>query len=428
MKTHRRRFPRRLCLVVLGTFLLPPGLWSAVLLIVPTDCARRSIAERLSASSGRAVTLGGVRVGFLGGVSLTDLRIGAPQSLEQPWLVVDEASIDVSMLQLLFGTIEPTRIEVAGLTLRVLRRNDGGLELADFLRPDPNRVEGTLDEESSHGHGDLEFLVHEAKITLIDACSGTKLEFTGVQGRGICNGVQSRIQELRGDCNGGTVELAMQVDRRGQGPVFEGQIRCRDVALDSGMKGLAYLSPVFAGMNDKLDGKLNLDLYVQGEGTDRSRLAKSLSGHGRIVIDPLVLDGSKLLELTGQVVELSPRGQVGSARSDLTLRNGQILSDNLTLDVAPTPLVFAGSTDYEGRVSYRLRTDGLTEKLPNKAREILRDLAIEIDDLADVRFEGSVDSLRVTFGGESLDDPGPRLDHRMKLREIGRRLRDRVLR
>ncbi len=427
LKVHRRMVLR----VVLGLFVLPPILWGVALAIVPTDCARLSIAKRLSASSGRPVTLGRVRVGFLGGVSLSDLRIGAPGNADQPWLMIDKATIDVSLLQLLFGTIEPRRIDVAGLFLRIHRRPDGSLELADLLSPDPSGAERAMEESSAtHERANLEVLVRDAKIQVLDESSGTKLEFTSVACRGVCNGIQTRVQELRGNLHGGTVELAAQVDRAGKGPVFEGQVRMREVALDPGMKALAYLTPVFAGMNSHLEGKLNLDLYAQGQGDSHATLARTIVGNGRIDIDPLVFEGSKLLEKVGKIVELSPRGRVGSVHADLTIRNGRVSTEHLTLDVAPTPLVFAGFTDFEGRVSYRLRTDGLTDKLPSQAREILSELAIEVDDLTDVRFEGSLEAIHVTFGGVPIDENGhdPKRDEHAKLREISRRLRERVRR
>src|SRR6516162_6472966 len=130
---HARRFRR----VVLGVFLLPPLLWAVVLAIIPTDCARQKIAERLSAASGRSVKLGKIRVGMLGGVHLGDLEIGSPRSGEDPWLTVKDASLDVSMMQLVLGTIEPTEVEVADARLRILRRADGSLELSDLIETIP---------------------------------------------------------------------------------------------------------------------------------------------------------------------------------------------------------------------------------------------------------------------------------------------------
>src|SRR5262249_56334671 len=98
---------RRGWAIVLGLLLLPAAFWVTVLAVIPTDGARRRIAERLSAASGRRVQLGGLRVGPLGGVSLTGLEIGAPDSADDPWLRLAEARIDVSLLQLLFGHVEP---------------------------------------------------------------------------------------------------------------------------------------------------------------------------------------------------------------------------------------------------------------------------------------------------------------------------------
>src|SRR5487761_2769515 len=85
---------RRLLPAILGVFLLPPLFWCGLGAGAPTDCARRKIEARLSTASGRSVTIGRVAVGVLGGVSLHDLRIGSPGSVEEPWLQVDEASID----------------------------------------------------------------------------------------------------------------------------------------------------------------------------------------------------------------------------------------------------------------------------------------------------------------------------------------------
>ena len=427
-KIHQRRLVR----VVLLLFLISSIVWAGVLTLVPTDCARLSIAKRLSTASGRPVTLGKVHLGFLGGVCLNDVRIGAPGQAKEPWLVVKEAFIDVGLLQLLVGTIEPTRIEVVGLELRVFRRSDGSLELADLLGHDSTAdARPQLDDVPTPERSNVELLVRDGRITVLDEVSGTRLAFKSVQGRAVCNGIQSRIQELSAELNGGRVNLALQIDRAGRWPSFEGEVRLQGVSLDSGMRALAYLSPVFAGMNSDLNGKLDLVLYLQGEGDSRESIARTATGHGRIDLDPLVLDGSKLLEQVGKVVEVAPRGRVGAVHADLTIRNGRVGSDNLTLDVSPTPLIFAGYTDFEGRVAYRLRTDGLTEKLPIQAREILKELAIEVDDLADVRFEGTLDALHVTVAGVAVDGPGshdPRRDDRARLHEIGRRLRDRIRR
>ena len=62
---------------------------------------------------------------LLGGIYLTGLEIGAPGAADDPWLKVAQAHLNVSPFQLLCGHAEPTETEVRGISLRVLRRDDG---------------------------------------------------------------------------------------------------------------------------------------------------------------------------------------------------------------------------------------------------------------------------------------------------------------
>src|SRR4029077_6203647 len=96
--------------------------------------ARQRIVARMSEASGRSVRIASLRVGALGGIYLTGLEIGAPGASDNPWLKVAEAHLNVSPLQLLCGRVEPTETEVRGIDLRVLRREDGSLELDDLVQ------------------------------------------------------------------------------------------------------------------------------------------------------------------------------------------------------------------------------------------------------------------------------------------------------
>jgi uncharacterized protein involved in outer membrane biogenesis len=420
--------------IVLGALLAPPLLWAALLAVIPTDCARQKIADRLSRASGRKVALGCIRVGLMGDVHLADLRIGAPDSSHDAWLKLDEASIDVSLVQLLLGHVDPTHIEVRGLHLRVLRRKNGSLELSDFLQsstdPQPSQAGGA----DCPGPTDLTWLVHDSKVTVIDEPTGTHLEFTGVEGRVVCRGRIANVPELRGTVNGGRFQLAAQLDRSGAVPTFEGQFKANGVSLSEGMNALAYLVPVFDGSSASLEGRLALNLYAKGEGGTRDAICRSLVGHGNVVLDPIRFDGSRLLDELSNLVELPPQGRVGSVRSDLTIKNGRLATDAMTFDVARVPVILSGWTDFEGRVNYRVKVDGLTDRLPSKAKEVLSELAIDVNEVADVRVRGTTQALEVTVDNVALGpasapggtDATP--SDREKLREIGRRIRDRIRR
>src|SRR5262249_25973038 len=104
-------------------------------------------------------------------------------------------------------------------------------------------------------------------------------------------------------------------------------------------------------------------------------------------------------------------------------------SDNLELKLAEIPVTLSGWTDFDGRLSYRVRSEELTRRLPREAKGILSDLSIDVSRLITLRVEGSLDHLSVTADGLPLTgDPTKRAEERAKFRELGRRLRDELLR
>ncbi len=451
MKRPRIRLRKR-WVVPIGVLLVPPLLWSIFLSVLPTDWARQRIVARLSTASGRAVRLAGLEVGFLGGVDLTGLEIGAPGSSADPWLKVAEAHINVSPLQMLWGHVEPTETEVRGLSLRVLRRSDGSLELADLIqqsRPSPDPASAVPPASACSTNCPLSHLavrIWDARVTVIDTPTRTQIEFRDITGRAVSDRGHARIQELRGTLNGGPFEIVAQLDRTTPAPSFEGQIRAQKIALRDGMSILGYLVPVLArnvtvqeqgqgqGPDDgDVDGTLDLDLYLRGEGNTREALRRSVVGHGAVSIDPIELNGSKLMAAIESAVELPEPGRVGSVKSDFVIKQGRIGSDNLTVSVARVPFMLSGWTDFDGNLNYRVRTENLTDKLPARARELLGELANDpqTPSLSAVRVEGAYDDPTITIDGVPLNPSagGTRVgDDRHRLRDLGRRLRDRILR
>jgi hypothetical protein len=432
----------RLRWLVLSAFLLiPPLLWALVLSVVPTDWARQRFVTRMSAVSGRTVRIATLRMGVLGGIYLTGLEIGAPGAVGDPWLKVAEAHINVSPLQLFCGHVEPTRTVVRGISLRVLRREDGSLELDDLIRGSgaaPVAAEAEAEPGSaSCPLSGLSLRIQDARVTVIDLPTRTRLEFRGVEGRALSEGAGRRatIQELRGTVGGGTFEIVAHLDRSTRSPSFEGEVRARGIALDDGMRALAYLVPVLSGDSGDLDGKLDLSLYLRGQGASRAALRESVVGHGAVSLDPIRLEGSPLLSELASVVELPPQGKVGSIKSDFLVKQGRISSDNLTINVVTLPIVLSGWTDFDGKVNYRVRTDSLTERLPGRARDLLAELSIDTREFATLKVEGAIDAPNVLIDGvpvnganRPVDPAQPRGDDRSRLRELGHRLRDRFLR
>jgi AsmA protein len=414
------------------------------LLVVPTDWARQRIAARISAVSGRSVQIASVRIGLCGGVNLTGLEIGAPGGASDPWLRVAQAHLNICPLQLLFhGKVEPTETVVRGITLRILRREDGSLELDDLVKgqaPAPAPTTTTASAGGSHNCplSRLNLRIDDAQVTVIDMPTRTRLEFREISGRAISEGRSATIEELHGTLNEGPFEVVAQLDRSTATPSFEGHIRASRISLDESMNALGYLVPVLAGKSGNLEchGRLGLDLYLRGRGASSAELRESVVGHGTVSLDPIVLDDSALMNALSTCVDLPRnRGRVGSLASDFAIKDGRISSDNLTIDLITLPIVLAGWTDLDGRVNYRLKSERLLERLPSKAKELLAGLSIDARDLTTLKIEGVFNAPVVLLDGVALNGDGSSstatpspVDDRQRLRELGRRLRDRILR
>jgi AsmA protein len=432
----RPRIPLR-WLILLGLMLLlPPLLWTLLVAVAPTDWARQRFAAKMSKATGRSVRIATVRVGILGGIYLTGLEIGAPGGADDPWLKVAQAHINVSPWQMLCGQVEPTETVVRGIDLRVLRRRDGSFELEDLIRGVDSPAEETGAGPCTCPLSRLDLHISAARVTVIDVPTGTRLEFHDLEGRAVSEGRNATIQELRGTVNGGTFEVTAQLDRSTVAPWFEGHLRAQGIALGQGMNALGYLVPVLANPSGTLDGTLAINLYLRGQGATRARLRETIVGNGSVSLDPIHLDGSRWLDELSAVVELPPERRIGSVKSDFVIKQGRILSDDLTVSITKLPLVLSGWTDFDGTVNYRTRGESLMERLPGKARDMLAELSIDVRDLSTLRVEGAVDAPQITVGGVPLSQnatagrdeaPAPG-DDRQRLRELGRRLRDRILR
>ena len=142
----RPRFPRR-WLVPLGALLLPPLAWSLLIAVMPTEWARARVVARLEAATGRPVALGALRVGLLGGLVLRDLAVATPGKAADPWLKISSARLNVSIVQLLCGQIDPTDLDVAVNGVWICR--DGGPgESRDLVDLTARDVSVTIDLKS----------------------------------------------------------------------------------------------------------------------------------------------------------------------------------------------------------------------------------------------------------------------------------------
>jgi AsmA protein len=404
-----------------------------VVLVAPTSWARSHVISALETASGRTVRLENLSVCVGGGIELTNLEIGAPGAVSDPWLQAPRIQIDVSLLQLMVGRFEPTYLEVDGAKLRVLRREDGSLELADLVASRAGGDDAKEAEPHRCGPSKLKARLRNLHVDVVDQPSDTILHFDEIEGEGSWEGERAFVASLVGKLNEGSFEFTAHFDRSDAVPSFEGQFRATEVALDNDMAALRYLVPVLAGAPGGMSGRLTMDVYLRGRGESREELSHSLLGQGNVSVDPIELKGTPLIAEIQKVVDLPAREKAGSLRTDFRLQDGRVTTERLTLTMGRVPLVASGWTSFDGQLDYQVKLDGSSVRLPEKARRLMNDLDLDPNALSSFRLSGSVDRVIVksnasdALGRSQIDRLIPREDQE-RLKTLGRRFRDKLMR
>jgi AsmA-like C-terminal region len=431
----------------LAWLLAPPALWALLVTAIPTEWARSRLVTRLSGVTGKSVRLERVRLGMFGGVRLENLEIGEADSLDDPWLRVTNLRVNLHLLNILLGRCQPSKFQANQVSLRIHRRANGSFEFGNLLitlGPHPS-ASSEAGNEPARSRGlkaealatvdisPIEFTVHNGQLSLIDEPSRTRLEFTQIESRGSWDSQNAVIEQFRGQLNGGKIALVVQLDRSAESPAFEGQARAEGVALSDGMGVVGYLVPLMSQAPSSGNSRLDMNVYFRGQGSTRKEIRQSLVGQGTVRLEPIQLDGSRAIAELASLFDLPSSVQVGSVSSQFMIGDGRVTSKQLTLNLGQIPFVLSGWTDFDGRLDYRIRSEGLTSKLSVEARSFLAELPIDLDDLLKLRIQGNLDDLAVTVNSPSRssgsrDDSSRDASDRVRLRELGHRLRDRILR
>lgn len=421
----RRRAP-----ILCGLASLPLVLWLVVVLAAPTGWARRRIVAELEARSGRRVALGGVAIGLTGRIRLTGLEIGSPRATADPWLKAADIRLDLGLLQMLGGRSRPTTIDVEGAEVRVLRRADGTVELADLLGPLPPRT--GRGGRTAGAEGRVVVRLRGGTVTVVDQPTQSRLRLTDVVGEGFAEGPIAVVEHLRGATNGGEIRFAGRVDRTAGDLAAEAQVRADDVALDGGMRVLRYIVPVLPAAADALKGRLSADIHLSGRGATWPALSRAISGHGGVALKRVALDGTPLIAELSRLADVKSR-RGGSIRTSFVIQSGRVSTDQLNLDIGKMPITMSGWTGLDGRVDYQMQISGLDERLPDQARRLLGELKLDVGALTTLTVRGTLDRMVVQVNGIPIDsdlvgEPRSRPDDRQRLRQLGRQLRDQLLR
>ncbi len=422
---------RRYALVLLGIGLIPLVLWVGLLLVAPTAWAGARCSVHSSPRSGRSVRLDALSVDPLGGLRLSHLSFGSPQNTNDPWLQAAEIHLDTGLSQLLRGKIKPSTVEVDQASLRVFRRGDGSLELADLIQR--QRSDGRTAAGGGCQPDSLVVKLTNSKIEIVDEPSQTHLHLQNVSGEGLCEGRKLTVRKLEGTLNGGSFRLAGQLDLSDAGRMFAVVFTAEDVVLDDGMTALRYVIPPLSGAALKWKGRLRSDVHVQGHGANWDAISRTLDGRGTVALDSIDLDGAPFVDELTKLGKLSRQRRIATIQSDFVVKDRRIATENSAINIGNVPLTMEGWTDFDGRIDYQVKAVRLEARLSDRARRFLNDIDLDINQLTTVTLRGSVDRMSVQISGINLDrnvlrESGLRQDDREKLKLLGRQLRDKLLR
>jgi hypothetical protein len=333
MRNTRRRLTRRLLILLLA----PAALWALVLVLVPTAWARARLVNRLSEASGKAVHIGALRLGPLGGLWVQDVTIAEPAAATNPWLRVKKLRVDVGLLDLLVGSREPTKVEATGVDLRIHRRRNGSFEVDDLI-PAPRG-----NSRSGAGACRLEIQIRRGRLTVIDEPNATRLELTELDGKATWDLRRTVISRMRGRLSGGRVELAGQVDCL-PGTAFEGQMRAKGDGVDIGKAVLAYVIPGLARGSSGVHGRLECNMDFRCQGCTCGEVYRSLEGQGAVSVAPIQLDVSRIVADRRPALVPPAAARVGSVHSEFSVDGGRLTIEQLAIRVGRVPLVVGGGT------------------------------------------------------------------------------------
>lgn len=405
------------------------------------DWARRTLETRLSAATGHEARIAKVCLAPFGGLQIHALEL-ARAAGETPWLKAHEVHVAVSPWDLLRGRLELRSVTVTGLELE-LKRNQAGERLwsspVHVSRAGPHAEEPGETEVGDEDARPLPITVTGGRLTWIDEPVGVRLSCDQLHAQASYDGRIWRVEHLRGRCQGGTLEWAGTLERdEGQFHV-QSHATFQNIRLGASSHLLRYVAPLVADGEVELQGIASMELVLHSHGDDLTQLTNHLAGHGEITIDPLSLEKIRFLRELEPYVLVPTRTRVGSIRGTFQVGQQRVSTTDLVWKVGNLPLRLQGWTGFDSHFEYAVHTENLSgkiqsiaQKLPREARELLGEVSVNLDEIAKLRVTGDIDHFTVDF----LDEPGkpgsggiaPRSDLNMQLEQLGRRLKERLVR
>lgn len=413
---------RRLALAVLA----PVVIWGLIVTAAPTEWARRRIEAELSEAAHCPAQVASVRFLFLGGVRLDGVTLGEPGERTPAWLRADHVRVDFGLVSLAIRGPTPRRVAIDGLDLRVGRDADGRFPLAELLRSGPGNHRADLvdpDGASDANRPPIAVQLRRGRIRVEDAPSRSSFAIADLSADATLWPRVIQIERLEGQTSGGALHLAMEIEC-GPDPAFDLSLRADGLQLDGSVPALALLLPFLGGVDASESGLLAIDFDLKGRGHELKSLRRSLQGRGRVRIDPVRLDRSRLTGELARLIALPETKRLGSLSSEFVIADERVTTPALCLGAGGRKLRLDGSTTFDGAISYQIEAQGLADDLSREVGNLLRRLPTQANGLVRLEVRGTIAEPDLLLNGEPIGD-GSTED---PLEELGRVVRERFLR
>ncbi len=451
----RRTRPRCWRPWVAGLF-LPPVLIQLLLAWMPTEWAVQRIQNRLEEVVGQPVQIRELRFGPLGGIVLKGVRLGNDSASSSdsdpdsernrdPWLEMESVRLDLSLFQLFLGQTSPERVEVRGLTATIRRDADGRLALTRAIdgwtergaQRHPDHVVPPIDEDlegewtsadSTVSDPPLKFVIADSRLIWDDQVHDRRIVCEGLESHGSWSPGRLTLAMLRGQVRSGLFELIARIRFDApRGLAFDGHMRLESAEGGDGFSCLRPLLPLAAIDQTGLDGKVDLDLYLESRGRTADEVLANLQGRGRLTLDPVRMNKVAIArEIASLLDHRTP--SLGSVTGQFHIHGRRVHHQQLSLDIGPLPITLVGWTAFDGRIDYRLGLLEAQAAWADATRGLMNHLQLDREQISALRIRGRLDEVEVVW----IDPESGRIltaqEAREKIHRIGQGMMDRLFR
>lgn len=418
---------------ILGLLISPLVIWLLMVELMPTRWLAHRLEHSLERITGLEARIDQFRLTLSGGVELQNVHLGTDQEDDEASQVdVSKVILDVDWFSVVCGRLAMTDLSLIGIDGRLTRSPDGSWLPQRWLEPLEKVEQGWAEGRTKSWLLDVE--VFGGRLEIEDPQHQSKVVLTGLTGIAEAGEGYFKMPEMRAKVDGGELIVAVSADRSQEIPIFDSNLVIRNVPLGIHFDVLGFVCPLLAGEAAKPQGRLDLELYVQG------RLEKNwsdtLKGRGVLSLDPIAVAGLPMVEKLGLDMLAAEVNGKQNRLEDVTIRvanpftiqSRKVISPAMRVDIGPVPLKFEGWTDFDGRLDYAIRTDAIREQLPVGMRGVLDDLKPQAEALA---IRGKLDDVTILVNDQPIATDRYRIrktDLRNEMEQISKRLTDRLKR